>query len=309
MSDITAVPLYRHPNMAFLDKLMNLLFWFISPLGRIPKDETVTALVRGRKRLDGMCIQGFEAAFTVKKGWKQTALKVPRGDGTNLEIVLVMRIEKRETMLDPIILYFHGGAYTIGSHRDTAIAAAPYGCAAGTCTKHGARAVYACVNYRLAPEHRAPAAADDCERAFTFIQSNAELAQTHGYDRTRIHIWGSSAGAGHALVLGSALCRRGEKHKIASVHLDCPMVHPPCDLPSFTRNGKASWLAPAAWIRWAWTVYLGVSTPEELAAALKDPRVCPHTAHGGLDGMDGLPVMLAVCLAVWERHRRKHPYP
>ena len=70
-----------------------------------------------------------------------------------------------------------------------------------------------------------------------------------------------------------------------------------CDTPSFTLNSRAAWLAPAAWIKWAWSAYLGVETAHEVAAALADPRVCPHTAPGGLDGIRGLPVLLVTSSA------------
>ena len=76
-----------------------------------------------------------------------------------------------------------------------------------------------------------------------------------------------------AIVLAAAYCRRGERHRIASVLADCPMGHPPCDTASFTRNAAASWLAPAKWVRWAWAAYVGTESAAGLRAALDDVSV------------------------------------
>ena len=221
-----------------------------------------------------------------------------RGDGSELRILIVRPPRptggtSTSQELIPLVLWMHGGAFTIGSEKD----------AAGTPlwnalrSKYKARAVFASVAYRVAPEHRAPACADDAELAAHHLLSSSALAERHGYDNTTIHVWGPSAGASAALVLAAAFCRRGERHLVASVLADCPMGNPTCDTASFTRNSAAAWLAPAKWIKWAWGAYLGTPTAEGRRAALRDPRVCPHTAPGGLEGVAGLPVVLTTAKA------------
>lgn len=81
------------------------------------------------------------------------------------------------------ILYLHGGGYSIGSSRSHA------GMAARLAAK--AHAVAVVIDYRLAPEHRYPAAIDDCVAAY-----RALLALT---DSSQIVIAGDSAGGGAAL--------------------------------------------------------------------------------------------------------------
>jgi acetyl esterase/lipase len=85
--------------------------------------------------------------------------------------------------IDPsaVVLYFHGGAYALGSAPDSA------GLAADVVRRVGARAIS--VDYRLAPEHPFPAAVDDAVAAY-----RALLAE--GVPGERIAFVGESAGGG-----------------------------------------------------------------------------------------------------------------
>ena len=158
-----------------------------------------------------------------------------------------------------------------------------------------ARMRRASVSYRYAPEHPAPAAADDCELAARFLLTNSELAQTHGYDCSRVHVWGQSAGAGLSFVLAASLCRAGDAGKVASVLSDAPMA---------TRLATLNPIlaTPTLYlVRARCLAEVGVEgvprrqTSEELNAALLDPKVCLHTAHGGLDGIKDVPVVITTC--------------
>lgn len=91
------------------------------------------------------------------------------------------------------ILYLHGGAYCLGSpvtHRSITTRLAP-----------GARMVVWAPDYRLAPEHRYPAALDDAETCY-----RAMLAS--GIPASRIVLAGDSAGAALALALAIRLRSR-----------------------------------------------------------------------------------------------------
>jgi len=84
-----------------------------------------------------------------------------------------------------VILYLHGGAF-VGESPATHCAML-----ARLCRRAQARGFY--VTYRLAPEHRYPAATDDCLAAYRYL-----LEQ--GIDPARIVVAGDSAGGNLALV-------------------------------------------------------------------------------------------------------------
>ncbi|MEU2620517.1 alpha/beta hydrolase [Streptomyces sp. NPDC007157] len=93
-----------------------------------------------------------------------------------------------------VVLYFHGGAYAIGSAADAV------GLAADVSRRVGARAV--CVDYRLAPENPFPAAVEDAVAAY-----RALLDQ--GVPAARIAFVGESAGGGLTVATLVALKEAG----------------------------------------------------------------------------------------------------
>ena len=90
----------------------------------------------------------------------------------------------------PAIVYYHGGGHVIGS-LDTHDFIARNLCA-------GAEALLASVDYRMGPEHKFPAAVDDCFAALQWVHANAASL---GADPGRIGVHGDSAGANLAAVV------------------------------------------------------------------------------------------------------------
>ena len=90
----------------------------------------------------------------------------------------------------PAIAYYHGGGHVIGS-LDTHDLIARNLCA-------GATALVASVDYRMGPEHRFPAAVEDCFAALRWLHGNAASL---GADPTRLGVHGDSAGANLAAVM------------------------------------------------------------------------------------------------------------
>jgi acetyl esterase len=90
----------------------------------------------------------------------------------------------------PAIAYYHGGGHVIGS-LDTHDLIARNLCA-------GAAALVLSVDYRMGPEHRFPAAVEDC---FAALQWLSENAASLGADPNRLGVHGDSAGANLAAVV------------------------------------------------------------------------------------------------------------
>lgn len=97
-------------------------------------------------------------------------------------------------MLKPVILYIHGGGFTMCSkdtHRGVGLAYAKNGLLVFN------------INYRLAPEHRYPAALEDAAHALLWVKKNAAA---YGGDSDQIVIAGESAGGNLTLALATAAC-------------------------------------------------------------------------------------------------------
>ena len=90
----------------------------------------------------------------------------------------------------PLLVFFHGGGFVVGG-LDT------HGGLCG-CICHDAGVHVLSVDYRLAPEHPAPAAVDDCYAAYRWA---VEHAAEFGADPARVAVGGDSAGGNLAAVV------------------------------------------------------------------------------------------------------------
>ena len=115
----------------------------------------------------------------------------------------------------PIVVYLHGGGFVVGDLDTQDVIAR--GLAAG------ARSLVVSVDYRLAPEHKFPAAAEDAWAALRWAAANAA---TIGGDPARLAVAGDSAGGVLALGLAIQAVQEGGPHLSAVVNWYGPCVHP-----------------------------------------------------------------------------------
>ena len=166
----------------------------------------------------------------------------------------------------PLVVFAHGGGWTIGS-LDSHDAVCRH-----LCNDVGAAVV--AVDYRLAPEHPYPAAADDCWTALRWAVDNAA---SFGTDGGRVAVAGDSAGGNLATVL-ALRARAAGGPPIAAQLLVYPAVDGTCSLPSHAENGEGLILT-AGVTRWFWSNYAG---PDE--AARSHPELSP-LHHPDLSGL------------------------
>jgi acetyl esterase len=155
----------------------------------------------------------------------------------------------------PITIFFHGGGFVVGS-LDGSDAACRHLCLNGD-------SLIVSVDYRLAPEHRFPAAPDDCFAATQWI---AQHAGEIGGDCRRIAVAGDSAGGNLAAVV-SLRARDEDGPRLCGQLLNCPVTDYDMTLPSYRENGDGYFLTMDT-MRWFTEHYL----PDA------QHRVHPHAA-------------------------------
>lgn len=157
-----------------------------------------------------------------------------------------------------VFLWFHGGGWVLGD-LDTADAS----CRA---LANRSGAVVVSVDYRRAPEHRSPAALEDC---LTVLQWTVENAELLGIDASKVAVGGDSAG-GH---LAALVCQRVRDDFGPEVDFQL-LVNPVLDLtlshPSIEDNAEGYFLTKDT-MEWFVGHYLGDQDPT-------DPAVSPLRA-------------------------------
>jgi acetyl esterase len=130
----------------------------------------------------------------------------------------------------PVLVYFHGGGWTIGD-LDTHDVLCRQLCEA-------AGVAVVSVDYGLGPEQRFPRAVDDCLAATRWVQQEAK---TLGVDAQRLAVGGDSAGgnlaAVVALLMRDATTEAGDRAPLFQL-----LIYPATDMravaPSHTSNGQ-----------------------------------------------------------------------
>jgi len=143
-----------------------------------------------------------------------------------------------------LLIFFHGGGFVVGSLD---------GCDSFCRTLcHTSGCLVISVGYRLAPEHKFPAATDDCLAATRWAVEHA--VELHA-DPQRCVVAGDSAGGNLAAV--TALRLREQGGPCLSGQL---LIYPVTDYylpptPSYLTNGRGYWLTRELMI-WFWDHYL-----------------------------------------------------
>ena len=144
----------------------------------------------------------------------------------------------------PVLVWYHGGGWVTGTlDSNNAVCAM---------LAHEAGMVVMSVDYRLAPEHRFPAAAEDAYAAALWA---AQHAQEIGADGDLVAVGGASAGANLAAAV-TLMAREREAPKLIHQLLAYPVTDRNFERESYARNGQGNGLETAS-MRWYWEQYLG----------------------------------------------------
>ena len=159
----------------------------------------------------------------------------------------------------PAIAYFHGGGWVIGG-LDT-----HDGLCRALANRSGA--VVVSVDYRLAPEARFPAAAEDCYAVTRWI---AEHGAEIGADGARLAVAGDSAGGNLAAVV-ALLARDRKGPALRHQSLIYPVTDADFDRASYLENAEG-YLLTRKGMQWFWDHYV----PD--AARRSDAYAAPQRA-------------------------------
>ena len=161
----------------------------------------------------------------------------------------------------PIVVFFHGGGWVLGdleTHDPMCRA---------LCS--GADSVVVSVGYRLAPEHRFPAATDDALAATRWVATHA--AEISG-DALRIALAGDSAGGNLAAVTTLRIRDEGGPALRGQLLIYPGLGYPWPPTPSYIENAEGYGMTRES-ATWFWDQYLGGRTyaTNPLAAPLLAP--------------------------------------
>lgn len=152
--------------------------------------------------------------------------------------IRIYRPAHSEPVKLPILVFYHGGGWVIGN-LDT------HDAACRTLTNQ-ANCMVVSVDYRLAPEHKFPAAVEDAFAALEWVANHAEEIGGH---REKIAVGGDSAG-GNLAAVASILAKEKKSPKLVFQLLIYPSTGAG-PTKSFEENGEGYFLTKElmAWFR------------------------------------------------------------
>lgn len=171
----------------------------------------------------------------------------------------------------PVLVYFHGGGWVLGD-LEIADCVCRY-------LSNEAKCVVVSVDYRLAPEHKFPAAAEDAYAATRWVINHA--AQING-DPQKVGVAGDSAGGNLAAVVALMLRDQGGPRLVCQL-LVYPITQCSFDTPSYQEFATGLNLTQG---EMAWFINSYSRSEEDK----QNPYLSPLLA----ESLEGLPTALVV---------------
>jgi acetyl esterase len=243
-----------------LDLSTWFVLWLIGRQGRGPAPPDLAAL---RRAADRQVLPRWIPRLGVA-GVADSELPGPAG-------ALRIRIYRPRGRPRGVVLFLHGGGFVhcgLESHD-------------GICCRLTRRSgcVVVALDYRLAPEHRFPAAVQDCYAALCWVAAQAEALAGPG---ARLAVAGDSAGGNLAAVVAQLARDRGGP-ALAFQLLYYPPTHGLRDVPSRHEFAEGYFLTGAI-MRWYLSQYIGE------AQHMESPCFAPFLA----EDLRGLPPAMII---------------
>jgi acetyl esterase len=176
----------RNPQ-SLLNPHMRQVLHAIAKAGRPP-----IAMLSAQQAKEAYALGAGVLEIASHKMARDETLHIPTRDGAQLRAKL-WAAERQANA--PVLLYFHGGGFTVGSPETHEVLCKHLA--------HLAHCTVVSLDYRLAPDHRFPTAHNDAVDALHWLVQNAGAL---GVDAERLAIGGDSAGG--TLTAATAIAAR-----------------------------------------------------------------------------------------------------
>ncbi len=176
----------RNPQSLLTPEMRQVLH-AIAKAGRPP-----IAMLSAQQAKEAYALGAGVLDISAHKMARDETLHIPTRDGAQLRAKLWAAERQANT---PVLLYFHGGGFTVGSPETHEVLCKHLA--------HLAHCTVVSIDYRLAPEHTFPTAHND---AFDALQWLVQNAKELGVDADRVAIGGDSAGG--TLTAATAIAAR-----------------------------------------------------------------------------------------------------
>jgi len=176
----------RNPQSLLTPEMRQVLH-AIAKAGRPP-----IAMLSAQQAKEAYALGAGVLDISAHKMARDETLHIPTRDGAQLRAKL-WAAERQANA--PVLLYFHGGGFTVGSPETHEVLCKHLA--------HLAHCIVVSLDYRLAPEHTFPTAHND---AFDALQWLVQNAKELGVDTDRVAIGGDSAGG--TLTAATAIAAR-----------------------------------------------------------------------------------------------------
>ena len=215
----------------------------------MPVDLQIARLLAQAAAIDPRGIELLSVAEARARGGSVAIATVPFEEVREVRDIVIdvdprvaARLYRPASLTLPLLVYFHGGGWVVGS-----VALSDTFCRS---LANASGCAVLSVDYRLAPEHRYPAAPDDAYAATRWAATHAEDL---GIDPARIAVGGSSAGGNLAAVV-SLMARERGAPRIALQLLHVPVTDHDFARSSYVTNAKGFGLTRAG-MEWFWDHY------------------------------------------------------